>query len=253
MRHVSRTHRVALDWLFDRINLDRKIQIKYINTKNQLADILTKVNFTRDEWNHLLTLLNISHFSSTACTAAMAKRAQQESGEERVTAKSRPMMIWPQERLRSCLLQPHQTRWRPRMDIKILKDLFQLTIERRNLRNRQHQVIQKRIIVDLGILKSGRKVELRSTIDQGNLRQLGIFCKKVAPHREEPLLDGNAHRDDSWWIGESWDSGSPRRGLFHKFSSWAVAQQNLWAKSKTKCETDSKECRTLQSQVKSIQ
>ena len=24
MRHVSRTHRVALDWLFDRINLDPK-------------------------------------------------------------------------------------------------------------------------------------------------------------------------------------------------------------------------------------
>ena len=92
MRHVSRTHRVALDWLSDRINLDPKIQIKYIDTKNQLADILTKGNFTRDEWNHLLNLFNISHFSSTACTAAMAKRAQQESGEERVTAKSRPMM-----------------------------------------------------------------------------------------------------------------------------------------------------------------
>ena len=90
MRHVSRTHRVALDWLFDRINLDPKIQIKYIDTKNQLADILTKGNFTRDEWNHLLTLFNISHFSSTACIAAMAKRAQQESGEGRVTAKSRP-------------------------------------------------------------------------------------------------------------------------------------------------------------------
>ena len=73
MRHVSRTHRVALDWLFDRINLDPKIQIKYIDTKNQLADILTKGNFTRDEWNHLLTLFNISHFSSTACIAAMAK------------------------------------------------------------------------------------------------------------------------------------------------------------------------------------
>ena len=25
MRHVSRTHRVAFDWLFDRINLDPKI------------------------------------------------------------------------------------------------------------------------------------------------------------------------------------------------------------------------------------
>ena len=92
MRHVSRTHRVALDWLFDRINLDSKIQIKYIDTKNQLADILTEGNFTRDEWNHLLSFFNISHFSSTVCSAAMAKRIQQESGEERVTAKSKPMM-----------------------------------------------------------------------------------------------------------------------------------------------------------------
>ena len=33
MRHVSRIHRVALGWLFDRINLDPKIQIKYIDTK----------------------------------------------------------------------------------------------------------------------------------------------------------------------------------------------------------------------------
>ena len=92
MRHVSRTHRVALDWLFDRINLDPKIQIKYIDTKNQLADMLTKGNFTRDEWNHLLCLFNISHFSSTVCSEVMSKRTQKESGEERVTAKSRPMM-----------------------------------------------------------------------------------------------------------------------------------------------------------------
>ena len=56
MRHVSRTHRVALDLLFDRIDLDSKIQIKYIDTKNQLADILTKGSFTRDEWNHLFCL-----------------------------------------------------------------------------------------------------------------------------------------------------------------------------------------------------
>ena len=65
---------------------------KYIDTKNQLADILTKGNFTRDEWKHLLTLFNISHFSSSACLAAMAKRAQQDSGEGRVTAKLQPMM-----------------------------------------------------------------------------------------------------------------------------------------------------------------
>ena len=82
MRHVSRTHRVALDWLFDRINLDAKIQIKYINTKNQLADILTKGNFTRDELNHPSCLFNVNHFSSTVCSEAMAKRLQQDSGDE---------------------------------------------------------------------------------------------------------------------------------------------------------------------------
>ena len=92
MRHVSRTHRVALDWLFDRVNLDSKIQIKYIDTKNQLADMLTKGNFTRDEWNHLLSLFNISHFSSTKCSEVMSKRTQKDSREERVTAKSKPMM-----------------------------------------------------------------------------------------------------------------------------------------------------------------
>ena len=92
MRHVSRTHRIALDWLFDRIKLEPKIQIKYIDTKNQLADILTKGNFTRDEWNHLLCLFNISHFSSTNCSEVMSERTQKYSGEERVTAKSKPMM-----------------------------------------------------------------------------------------------------------------------------------------------------------------
>ena len=92
MRHVSRTHRVALDWLFDRINLDPKIQIKYIDTKNQLADILTMGNFTRDEWNHLLCLFTISHFSSINSLEAMSKITQEDAGEERVAAKSKPMM-----------------------------------------------------------------------------------------------------------------------------------------------------------------
>ena len=92
VRHVSRTHRGALDWLFDRINLDSKIQIKYIYTKNQLADILSKGNFTRDGWNHLLCLFNISHFSSAECSEVMSKRTQEDAGEERVTAKWKPMM-----------------------------------------------------------------------------------------------------------------------------------------------------------------
>ena len=67
-----------------------KIQIKYIDTENQ--DILTTGNFTRDEWNHLLCLFNISHFSSINCLEAMSKRTKEDAGEERVTAKSKPMM-----------------------------------------------------------------------------------------------------------------------------------------------------------------
>ena len=99
MRHASRTHRVALDWLFDRIKLDPKIQIWYIDTKHQLADILTKGNFTRDEWNIFLHLFNITHFSSLCCaqnfsltsfSKTTAKRMQEQKEEDRIVAKSKP-------------------------------------------------------------------------------------------------------------------------------------------------------------------
>ena len=39
-------------------------------------------------------VLNISHFSSSEFSEVVSKRTQQVSGEERVTAKSRPMMNW---------------------------------------------------------------------------------------------------------------------------------------------------------------
>ena len=37
-------------------------------------------------------VFNISHFSSTNCSDVMSKRTQKDSSEERVTAKSKPMM-----------------------------------------------------------------------------------------------------------------------------------------------------------------
>ena len=91
------------------------------------------------------------------------------------------------------------------MDIKILENLFQVTIERGNLRNRHNQTIHKRIMVELGLLKSG-KVELRSTIDRGNLRKiLGIYCKKIPLIVRNPFSAGNAH---SARYGESIHDGS---------------------------------------------
>ena len=105
MRHVSGTHRVAIDWLFDRINVDSRIQIKCVHTKDQLADILTEESFTRDEWNHLLRLLNIMNSSMFSCShfflsnreqkqSAMAKRGQEgTSGEGSAMAKPKFMTL----------------------------------------------------------------------------------------------------------------------------------------------------------------
>ena len=75
MRHLSRTH-----------------QIKYVDAKNQLADIPNKGSFTRDEWNHLLCLFNILSNSVFSCShlssqidgsGAMSKRQMQEKQQGR--------------------------------------------------------------------------------------------------------------------------------------------------------------------------
>ena len=193
MRHVSRTHRVALDWLFDRIYLDPKIQIKYIDTKNQLADILTKGIFTRDEWNHLLNMFDISHFSSTACTAAMTKRAQQESGEERVTAKSRPMMNltarMPSFVSSSASSNPGRTSYG-------YQDPGKSVASDDRLENPEKPSPPGYSKEDYGQSwssqewKSGAAEHDRSGKPD---KTSWDILQKVALHREEPLLDGNAH------------------------------------------------------------
>jgi len=59
MRHVARVHRVDLDLLFERLLKDTSITMKYVNTKQQMADIFTKGSFTAATWNDLSTLLMI--------------------------------------------------------------------------------------------------------------------------------------------------------------------------------------------------
>ena len=107
MRHVSRNHRVALDWLFNRINLDVMIQIKYVDTKNHFVDLLTRCSYTCDEGGHLLRLFNIMNFSILSCsqflpikkTNTMSKGAQErKTVEEPAVAKP-----WP-----TCLMSRNQ-------------------------------------------------------------------------------------------------------------------------------------------------
>ena len=191
MRHVSRTHRVALDWLFDRINLDSNIQIKYIDTKNQLADILTKGNFTCDEWNHLLNLFHISHVISTACIAAMAKRAQQESGEEQITAKSRPMMNltfrMPSVVSSSTSSNPGRT-WHGYQDPE-----KSVAVDDRSGKPEKPSPAgySKE---DYGQTWSSQKWKSGAAAHDrsGKLEKTSWdMMQQVVPHREEPLLDGN--------------------------------------------------------------
>ena len=212
MRHVSRTHRVALDWLFDRINLDPKIQIKYIDTKNQLADILTKGNFTRDERNHLLCLFNISHFSSTVCSDTMAKRSQQNFGGERVTAKSRPMMNLvagtPSHVSSSTSVSPWKRSYGSQdPGIQLLRkkkdrgDLIKAQIYSKppiiitminSWKAFLQQVVQSVMTSVLGLLKSG-KLKLRRTNHRGDLIKTSWkMIRKVRPGHEEILLYGTA-------------------------------------------------------------
>ena len=94
------------------------------------------------------------------------------------------------------------------MDIKILENLLQVTIDRGNLRNRHHQVIQKRIMVNLGLLKEWKSGAAEHDRSGKPEKTSWDMMQQVASHREEPLLDGNAQfrkvrRDDSRWTGET--------------------------------------------------
>ena len=55
MRHVSRTHRVAFDLLFDRINLEPQIKIKYIASQ-MLNSSLSMLRVAEQDNGHSLGL-----------------------------------------------------------------------------------------------------------------------------------------------------------------------------------------------------
>ena len=138
-------------------------------------------------------MFNISHFSSTACTAAMAKRAQQGSGEERVTAKSRPMMIltakMPSVVSSSTSSNPGRTLYRYQDPGKSAAgDDRSGKPERPSPPGYSKE--------DYGQSwssqewKSGAAAHDRSGKPE---KTSWDMMQQVAPHREEPLLDGNAH------------------------------------------------------------
>ena len=84
------------------------------------------------------------------------------------------------------------------------------------------------------------------------------MMQQVAPHREEPLLDGIAH---SVRYGEMIHNGSgkpetvnsPRRGKFRKFRHGQRRSRICGQSQRSSAKKNRKECRTSQSQVTNIQ
>ena len=126
-----------------------------------------------------------------------------------------------------------------------MKNLF-LTIERGNPLKCKDQTIYKRIMVHPGLLKCG-KVEMESTIDQGNLiKILGIHWGKLTLIVENIFSAGRRILQGMKRLSTI-ERGNPlqrisKERLILKSSSWEVRQQNLSIKSGTKCEFDRKEC-----------
>ena len=54
LRHLPRTHRVDLDWLFERLKDDPGIFMRFVETKEQIADIFTKGQFTKPQFDSLV-------------------------------------------------------------------------------------------------------------------------------------------------------------------------------------------------------
>ena len=141
----------------------------------------------------MLNLVNISHFSNTACTAAMAKRAQQESGEERVTAKSKPMMNltarMPSAVSSSTSSNPGRTSYGYQDPGKsVAGDDRSGKPERPSPPGYSKE--------DYGQSWSSQEWKSGAAAhDQSGKPEKTSWdmMQQVAPHREEPLLDGNAH------------------------------------------------------------
>ena len=166
MRHVSRTHRVALDWLFGRINLDSKIQIEYIDTKNQLADILTKGNFTRDEW----IIFCVCSTSAISAPSTASKRCRQEHKKIQVKKES-------QQNRSRWWISSHDTAWgirtcfprlhlkaRRKPNLKVRKYLWARWLSSKQEQGDPYwalayQTTQSGTLTTSGLLKSGNLVK----------------------------------------------------------------------------------------------
>jgi hypothetical protein len=72
LRHLPRTHRIDVQWLFEVCSHPR-VRLVYVNTKQQVADLMTNALNNPQTWEHLLDIAQIRPgIESAAATATCA-------------------------------------------------------------------------------------------------------------------------------------------------------------------------------------
>ena len=137
-RHVSKTHRVALDWLFDRINVDQwsKLKIQTPETNSQkcypreISHVTSGIIFC--------VLFIISHFSSAECSEVMSRRTTKRIRwrKSRTEVKTHDEFDCAKQRkgsISSIIFIIRRPRGKPDKKVKVLwVRKLKCTIERRN-------------------------------------------------------------------------------------------------------------------------
>ena len=186
----------------------------------------------------------------------MAKRAQQESGEGRVTAKSRPMMNLtartPSFVSSSASSNPGRTSYGYQDPEKhVLDDRAGQPVETSRSNYSQN---------DYGLSWSSQE---RKSGDGEHDRPgqpdkiLGIHWEKLTLIVKNIFSAGRRILQGTKRLFTI-ERGNPlqrmsKERLILKISSWEVTQQNLSIKSGTKCEFDRKECQAMQRIVPNFQ
>jgi len=71
LRHLPRTHRIDVQWLFEVCSHPR-VRMLYVNTKQQVADLMTKALNNPQTWDHLLDIAQIRPGIMSAAETATA-------------------------------------------------------------------------------------------------------------------------------------------------------------------------------------
>ena len=80
-----------LDWLFERCQYDPAIMIRFVGTKDQMADMLTKGSFTALQWQQQLKLWEIGPSSQVS---HMQPEKECEKSSKQKKLKQRVVACW---------------------------------------------------------------------------------------------------------------------------------------------------------------